>query len=645
MRGRRRIGCALALATLALAAPSYGAGADGTASIAHVESAGSKIQILVSVPGSAPVDLGSARLTLDGRNVAASAQQASQTKVRRVTVLAIDTSDSMAGARIAGAQAAANTFLDHVPANVAVGIVTFDRTVNTRLQPTLDRTAARKAVKNLNLARGTRLYDGVRAAAALTGTSGQRQVLLLSDGKDTTTSPLGTAVKAVKDSGVLLDAVSLSVKDSANTALRQLAGAGSGTVISAANPAALARAYQQEAQVLARQVLITATVPADFTAEEATAAVILSAGGTSYSDSAFVQVQAHPDQSQQPLAPLSASSSNSNSTGLPWAVALAAILAVGLGAGGIVLAAGAGRREDAEPATLADHVASYGISGRGGRPARAHAAPASASLADQARDVAGKVLSSNRDLEARIAHRLEAADLSLRPAEWLLLHAGLAVGIGLAGGLLGRGNPILLFLFLAVGVIGPWAYLGRKRAARLKAFNTNLADTLQMLASSLSAGLSLAQSIDTVVREGTEPISSEFRRVIVESRLGVGLEDALEGVAKRMDSKDFAWVVMAVRIQREVGGNLAELLNTVAATLREREYLRRHVAALSAEGRLSAWILGGLPPGFLAYLTLARPSYVHPMYTTPLGLLMCVAMAVLLLVGVVWMSKAAKVEV
>jgi len=643
MRGRRRIGCALALATLALAAPSYGAGTGATANITHVEFAGSTVQILVSVPGSAPVDLGSARLTLDGRNVTASAQQASQTKVRRVTVLAIDTSDSMAGARIAGAQAAANTFLDHVPANIAVGIVTFDRTVTTRLQPTLDRTAARKAVKNLNLARGTRLYDGVRAAAALTGTSGQRQVLLLSDGKDTTTSPLGAAVKAVKDSGVLLDAVSLSIKDSANTALRRLAGAGSGTVISAANPAALARAYQQEAQVLARQVLITATVPADFTAEEATAAVTLAAGGTSYSDSAFVQVQAHQGRSQQPLAPLPATSSNS--TGLPWAVALAAILAVGLGAGGIVLAAGGGRRDDAEPATLADQVASYGISGRGARPARAHAAPASASLADQARDVAGKVLSSNRDLEARIANRLEAADLSLRPAEWLLLHAGLAVGIGLAGGLLGRGNPILLFLFLAVGVIGPWAYLGRKRAARLKAFNTNLADTLQMLASSLSAGLSLAQSIDTVVREGAEPISSEFRRVIVESRLGVGLEDALEGVAKRMDSKDFAWVVMAVRIQREVGGNLAELLNTVAATLREREYLRRHVAALSAEGRLSAWILGGLPPAFLVYLTLARPSYVHPMYTTPLGLLMCVAMAVLLLVGIVWMSKAAKVEV
>jgi tight adherence protein B len=165
------------------------------------------------------------------------------------------------------------------------------------------------------------------------------------------------------------------------------------------------------------------------------------------------------------------------------------------------------------------------------------------------------------------------------------------------------------------------------------------------MSGSLSAGLSLAQSLDTIVREGQEPITSEFKRVIVESRLGVQLEDALEGVADRMQSVDFKWVVMAIRIQREVGGNLAELLNNVAATLREREFLRRHVRALSAEGRLSAWILGGLPPGFLAYLTLTKPDYVHPIYTTPIGWVMLAAMSVLLAVGIFWMVKVAKVDI
>ena len=137
------------------------------------------------------------------------------------------------------------------------------------------------------------------------------------------------------------------------------------------------------------------------------------------------------------------------------------------------------------------------------------------------------------------------------------------------------------------------------------------------MSGSLSAGLSLAQSIDTIVREGADPISSEFRRVVIETRLGVTLEDSMEGIAQRMESRDFEWVVMAIRIQREVGGNLAELLLTVAATLREREYLRRHVRALSAEGRLSCYVLGGLPPGFLAYLVafqagLRRAAVHHP---------------------------------
>jgi tight adherence protein B len=102
---------------------------------------------------------------------------------------------------------------------------------------------------------------------------------------------------------------------------------------------------------------------------------------------------------------------------------------------------------------------------------------------------------------------------------------------------------------------------------------------------------------------------------------------------------------MAIRIQREVGGNLAELLLTVAATLREREYLRRQVKALSAEGRLSCWILGGLPPIFLLYLALTKWSYVNPMFTTPIGWVMLTVLAVLLTVGIFWMSKVSKVDV
>ena len=137
------------------------------------------------------------------------------------------------------------------------------------------------------------------------------------------------------------------------------------------------------------------------------------------------------------------------------------------------------------------------------------------------------------------------------------------------------------------------------------------------MAGGLQAGLSLPQAVDTVVREGHEPMAGELRRALVEQRLGVDITDALESVGERMDSEDFGWVVMAIRIQREVGGNLAEILHTVSDTLREREYLRRQVKALSAEGRLSGYILVGLPPLIFIYMLFVQPGVRRPCSTPP----------------------------
>jgi tight adherence protein B len=166
-----------------------------------------------------------------------------------------------------------------------------------------------------------------------------------------------------------------------------------------------------------------------------------------------------------------------------------------------------------------------------------------------------------------------------------------------------------------------------------------------VIAGGISAGYSLPQAIDTVVQEASAPMSIEFNRAIVESRLGVPVEDALEGIGERMDSTDFRWVVMAIRIQREVGGNLSEILTTVAETLRDRERIRRQVQVLSAEGRLSAMILGGLPPLFGAYLALVRPEYVEPLYSDGRGIFMSITALLLLGVGLLWLRKVVKVEV
>jgi tight adherence protein B len=262
-----------------------------------------------------------------------------------------------------------------------------------------------------------------------------------------------------------------------------------------------------------------------------------------------------------------------------------------------------------------------------------------------AKSAAAELLKRNRSLEMRINARLEAAGSPMNASEWLLLHVGITLLAGFVGTVLGGGKVFIGILFLLAGAFLPWMYLGIKRSRRRKAFGRNLPDTLQLMSGSLTAGLSLAQSIDTIVNEGTEPIASEFRRVLVETRLGVSLETALEGVGERFDSKDFGWVVMAINIQRKVGGNLAELLDTVAHTIREREYMRRQVAALAAEGKLSAFVLGGLPPLFFIYLLLTRYDYVSVLFSRPLGWLMLGGSVVILAVGAFWMSRIVKVEV
>jgi tight adherence protein B len=195
------------------------------------------------------------------------------------------------------------------------------------------------------------------------------------------------------------------------------------------------------------------------------------------------------------------------------------------------------------------------------------------------------------------------------------------------------------------GAFLPWFYLGMRQSRRLKAFNSQLSGTLQLMAGSLQAGLSLTQGMDTIVREGAEPVAGEFRRALVEARLGIPIEDALEGLAERMDSDDFKWTVMAIRIQREVGGNLSELLLNVAGTLREREYLRRQVKSLSAEGRFSAYILLALPPLILLYEFVTNGAYVAPLVSTPIGFMMLGAMAGMMAIGGFMMKKMIKLEV
>jgi tight adherence protein B len=168
---------------------------------------------------------------------------------------------------------------------------------------------------------------------------------------------------------------------------------------------------------------------------------------------------------------------------------------------------------------------------------------------------------------------------------------------------------------------------------------------LQAMAASLSAGLTLQQAAESVARDGRPPVSEEVRRALVEVRLGMPLEDALDRVAVRMGSPDFAWVVMATRIQREVGGNLPVLLDVVAGTLRDRDRVRRQARVLSAEGRISAWVVGVLPIAFACYMLVVRPGYLAPLVSDPFGWAMLLGGSTLFVLGAIWLARLSRLKV
>lgn len=246
--------------------------------------------------------------------------------------------------------------------------------------------------------------------------------------------------------------------------------------------------------------------------------------------------------------------------------------------------------------------------------------------------------------EERLQRRIDQAGWPLRSSELLAIQAGTGV-VGLVVGLVVIGTPWFAPVVGAIGVAVPRLLMSRKISKRQEAFLEQLPDTLQLLAGSLQAGYGFLQAMDTLVRESTPPTSTEFGRVLAEIRLGMPVEDALTAMADRFGSEDLKWVVLAMNIQRQVGGNLATLLNTVAETLRDRERVRRQIQVLSAEGRLSAWILGLLPVGIAGYISMVNPGFLETLTSERIGQIMIGGAIVSLGVGVAWMRKIIRIEV
>jgi tight adherence protein B len=314
------------------------------------------------------------------------------------------------------------------------------------------------------------------------------------------------------------------------------------------------------------------------------------------------------------------------------------------------------------------------VSGRGGvtverleryaagkKPEQAAAASGQGSIADLIA-ASGALASLNRvvekrDFGANLLRDLGAADLKLKPSEFLGIWAGSTLGLPVLLFLIGfvvpsLQTPIVLIVGLGIGFVLPRLWLTRRKNSRLNQFNKQLPDTITLIANAPRAGSSFLQAIELVVRESRPPISIEFGRVIREVNLGLPFDTALENMVKRVKSEDFELMATAIAIQHQVGGNLAEILDSIAFTIRERIRIKGEIRTLTAQQRMSGYVVGGLPIALAAFIYVAAPNFFDPMFAKPpdvvgipLGVILIIIAAVMMGIGFFFIRRIVDIEV
>ncbi len=559
----------------------------------------------------------------------------------RAVIIVLDTSGSMAGSGIAAARQAALSYLASLPNDVQAGLLTFSDQPRLAVRPTTNRASVRNALASVQATGETALYDAVRAAvaaldAARLGASAQRRLVVLSDGVDTSSkAALKSVTGQLATERIPADVVAFRYGSGDASAAQDIASAAGGRVLAAQSAGELTAAFAAVARNFTARANVDLTVPDALAGRNVTLRVTVGSVSTKALVT-FAAVTPAP-ATASPVPPDTAQQGSAHGTLWSWQLLalLGGVFVVVLLA--VVLLRWQGVREDAAR-RLVQQIGHYG-------PRREvhQATESEGAAARTAVGFVGKALRSS-GAEQGLARRLDLAAVLRKPAEWALLTlcggAALVVALSLLG--------ISPLLSLPIGLVAAWlvqhVYLSFRIGRRRAAFGEQLPDVLQLIVGSLRSGFSLAQSIDAVVRDGTQPAAGEFSRALAETRIGVALEDGLIRVADRMECNDLRWVVMATRIQREVGGNLAEVLKNTVDTMRERAQTRRHVRAISAEGRLSGVIIVGLPIVLGAWLTFSKPQYMSPLFTTPVGLMLIAGGAVLIIAGAFWIRALVNVE-
>lgn len=582
----------------------------------------------------------SVRVILDGVAVPAvyEAVPADQLEVQ----LVVDVSGSMAGAKLAAAKDAALSFARTMPAAVQLGVVSFDDevTVSAVLGSSIEDVA--NAISGLQVGGDTAMHDAVIVAIAEFGEPDdqvQRVLVLLTDGEDEgSIAPLDEVVATVGPSGADVYAVALGSNIDIETALRPIVAPTAGTLLEAQDSAELRPIYDQLAAQLASQFTMRFTpsspdagsvgILVDHLGVVAGATVLFD----SYTPPPVPTTQPAPQIAQPTEAPPRVFADLVATTGSEgnWLTAGGARLLGIIALASTLLIAG---MMISFPSQRMVRLASAGRS-------RVEETQLSG-FNERLEGFADRALERNQRGRL-IESALERAGIELRPAEFVVIAGAIAVTIGALVFLIG--GPIVALLSMVISFVATRAYVSYKAKKRTALFVDQLPGTLQLLAGALRAGHALPQAAETVAREAETPTADEFHRLVTEHRLGRDFGEALDAMDARVGSEDFTWVVQAIEIHREVGGDLAEVLDNVHSTMRDRSFIRRQFKALSAEGRYSAYLIVSLP--FLVCLALAiiNPDYIAPLFNTPKGLLVVTIALSLIAAGGLWMRVLMKVK-
>jgi tight adherence protein B len=645
------------LGSLILAFPAVGQQQDPpTVEPRDVDPSPGRLKLTIAMSGPAwggeRLDRGAFTATMNGRPVqvaeAALLQEQGGEGGQVAVILAVDTSGSMLdNNNIDTARSAAANFARQLRAGTRIGVLSFANSPAVEQELTTDPALAQDAIQALNVddpQGDTALYDAVMLASRrLAGLSGQRNLVVLSDGRhEGTDTRIEQAIAAARRAKVTVYTVGLEVpnRPQDQVALQRLADRTDGKSLPAStqNLEGLFGALGRE---LASQYVVDLVLPAGLGSEVDFLLKVQTDGGVGEHHSPRFLLGAQASPPAVPTGPVAAPAlSRLESEQGRYVVAIAGFATILLA---FLLLFGPGSRTGRPYRALRQRLSPYSLT-----PAISDNQPrltafGSSEWAGRATAMA-ETLVRRGNLEETFLDRLEAAGLNMRVAEFVLISLGSAFIPPLLVLALTQ-NLILTVVVVLLGTVAPFLYLSFRASRRQAKFDEQLPSTLQLLAGALQAGHSLQQAVDTVVHEAGDPIAGEFHRVLTEARLGRPLEEAFEAMAKRTGSVDFEWTVMAIRLQRQVGGNLAEVLSTVSQTIRDRYSLKRQIRALSAEGRLSSLILSILPILLFAALLAFNPLFLRPLYTTSIGIMMMAGAAVLMILGVLWLRKITEIKV